>query len=81
MLAKLPDGSRDIALYYALAPLIVEAIRERRAERELVDVYFTHILPAVLLARLGAARLARMLYRDLVVRLCRRYVPEVAGLA
>lgn len=72
----MPDGPGEIERYYALAPAILRAMREQGGERELVRLYFLRILPCVLLARIGAARLTRRLYRDMIGRLCRRYLFE-----
>jgi hypothetical protein len=79
VLAHMPGGPREIERYYALAPAILRAMRERGRERALLQLYFSRILPCVLLARLGAARLTRRLYRDMIARLCRRYLAEADG--
>jgi hypothetical protein len=76
VLAHMRDGPGEIERYYALAPAILRAMREQGGERELLRLYFSRILPCVFLARIGAARLTRMLYRDMIGRLCRRYLAE-----
>jgi hypothetical protein len=70
VLAKMPDGRREIALYYALAPTILASIRRQGRERDLLRVYFTHILPCAALARLGLNAWARRLYAHMLQKLC-----------
>ena len=74
------DGRADVARYYAEAPVIVAAIPRRGEERRLLMLYFTHIVPSVIAARIGANRLARRIYTDMMRRLTRRYLPDRADL-
>ncbi len=80
VLRRMPQGPRDIARYYAIAPAILVAIRRKGSERELLRLYFSHILPCAVLAWLGARSLPRLLYADMMTRLCRRHAPAVAGI-
>ncbi len=75
VLAEMPNGRRDIQLYYVLAPAILDSIRRHGHERELLVVYFTHVLPSAVLAWLGLNRSARWLYGRMMHRLCRRHIP------
>jgi len=45
-------------------------------ERELLALYFTHILPSAMLARVGFNRTARRLYTHMMSVLCRRHIPD-----
>ncbi len=74
VLARTPEGRRDIALYYERAPQILRMMAVRDETRHLLPLYFTHILPSAVLAHLGLRRLPDRLYRDLMGRLTRRYL-------
>jgi hypothetical protein len=78
VLSRMPQGPREIADYYVIAPAILSSIRRNRSERELLRLYFSHILPCAVLAWLGARSLPRVLYTDMVTRLTRRHTPAVA---
>lgn len=77
-LPSLPGGSRDVALYYAAAPVILEAMRRTGSERALLRYYLSHILPCAVLAHLGFHERTRRLYRGLMRRLVATYAPEIA---
>jgi hypothetical protein len=70
VLPILPGGKAEIALYYALAPAVLAKLRGRRAERDLLRLYWTHILPCVAMAWLGFRQPTRKRYRDLLARVC-----------
>ncbi len=53
VLAARPGGEADIALYYALAPLILARLPEQSRTARLVLLYARFILPAALAAHLG----------------------------
>jgi hypothetical protein len=72
VLSRTLDGQRDIARYYATAPAILDRIHGEGRERELLTLYFTHILPSAMLARLGFNRAARCLYTRMMDSLMRR---------
>jgi hypothetical protein len=75
VLAATPGGRADIALYYERAPRILSAMAQRGETQRLLPLYFSHILPSAVLARLGLKRLPDRLYRNLMARLTRRYLP------
>jgi hypothetical protein len=59
-LAKQPGGPDQIAEYYDRAPLIAAALQSD--PKRLARLYFSHILPSAIAARLGLNRYARWLY-------------------
>jgi len=59
-----------------MAPAILDSIRRNGGERELLSLYFTHILPAAIFARLRLNRLTRLLYTRMIYRLGRRHLAE-----
>lgn len=75
VLAPSPGGAAEIGLYYALAPVLLPALRRERGGRTLLRLYFTHILPCALLATLGLNGAVHRRYRDMMVRLCARLAP------
>lgn len=81
VMAPTERGRREIARYYEIAPLILAEMRRRGEERRLLGLYFTHILPAAVLARLGFTRPPWRLYAGMTRRLMARYLPERAGRA
>jgi hypothetical protein len=61
--AQMPGGAADIALYYRVAPLLLQRINaSSRAASEFARIYALYILPSALAASLGCNRLARALY-------------------
>jgi hypothetical protein len=78
-LARMPGGTRDIALYYMLAPAMLQALQRQGRQRALMRLYFSHILPCVLLAWLGFAWPTRRLYRAMMGRLYRTILPVAGG--
>jgi hypothetical protein len=80
-LQALPGGGQDIAHYYAYAPVLLGEMRRRGEEQSLLVYYCTHVLPCVFLARLGFHGATRWLYRDLMRRVERRYLPNSRGRA
>jgi hypothetical protein len=69
MLPTMPGGRAEIALYYVVAPAILANLHGVTARQLLKRVYFTHILPCVVLAWLGLGRATRRRYRDMLARL------------
>lgn len=53
VLAKTASGAAEIELYYSLAPVLLQALRDKDYSRTLVRIYFTHIIPCVAFAILG----------------------------
>lgn len=74
VLMQMPRGKDDIALYYRVAPAIVERIgASPRRSRELARLYVLYILPSVLAAWLGWAGVARRTYTRMMRDLAARY--------
>ncbi|VAV97315.1 hypothetical protein MNBD_ALPHA06-1298 [hydrothermal vent metagenome] len=66
-LIKLPGGRREIKQYYQSAPAIVsKLLRRNNARTRLLRLYWQYILPSAILARIGANRLSRILYRSML---------------
>ena len=76
VLVRTGEGRRDIRLYYALAPSVLDEMRRRGETRRLLHLYFSHILPCAIGAKLGLVALPRRHYRDMMQRLVRRYRPD-----
>lgn len=72
------QGRADVARYYRLAPRIVAAIHERAEEHVLTRLYFTHILPSAIAARLGLHGAAYAIYASGMRRMARRFVPAAS---
>ena len=69
-LARTPEGQALTARYYAQAPRLVAGINGRRdADRVWLGVYWTHILPCAVMARLGRHRATTAHYTRLFLRL------------
>jgi hypothetical protein len=62
VLADMPGGRGDIERYYGIAPVILASIRRKGREHELLALYFTHILPSAMLARVGQPNGAPAVY-------------------
>jgi hypothetical protein len=77
-LPSLPGGRRDVAEYYVLAPVILDAMQRTGSQRVLLRYYVSHILPCAVLARLGLNVATQRLYRDLMRRLLAAYTPGAA---
>jgi len=75
VLAVSPGGAAEIELYYALAPVLLRALRRERSKRALLRLYFTHILPCAVFATLGLHEATHRRYVDMMVRLCGRLAP------
>lgn len=75
VLAASPGGAAEIRLYYALAPILLHALRREPSQRDLLRLYFTHILPCAVLATCGLNGAAHSRYVDMMVRLCERLAP------
>ena len=74
ILTHMPHGADDIALYYRVAPAIVERIgASPQRSRELARLYVLYILPSALAAWLGWASLARRIYTRMMRNLAARY--------
>ena len=74
VLVQMPRGQDDIALYYRVAPAIVERIgASTHRSRELARLYVRYILPSALAAWLGWAGLARRTYTWMMRDLAARY--------
>ena len=76
VLAKRTGGEAAIALYYGLAPLILERLPQEAREERLARLYARYILPAALAARLGLDALAYRLYAHMLEGLARDFAPE-----
>jgi hypothetical protein len=76
VLAARPGGSEAIALYYALAPLILARIPHETRVRRLRILYARYILPASLAAHLGLNALAYRLYAGMLAGLAAQFAPE-----
>ncbi|BAQ16499.1 CFI-box-CTERM domain-containing protein [Methyloceanibacter caenitepidi] len=76
VLKRTADGRREIRRYYDLAPKVLREMRQRGEERRLLGLYFSHILPCAIAARLGLVSLPRRHYHGMVRRLVSRYQPE-----
>ena len=75
VLARRPGGAAEIELYYALAPVLLRALAPEPRKRDLLRLYFTHILPCAVLAACGLNGAAHRRYVDMMVRLCERRAP------
>lgn len=74
ILMQMPRGTDDIALYYRIAPAIIERIdASPRRSRELARLYVLYILPSALAAWLGWAGVARRTYTRMMRDLAARY--------
>jgi hypothetical protein len=74
VLIDLPGGREDIALYYRVAPAIVERIAASPdRSRALARLYLLYILPSALAAWLGWTRVARWTYTRMMRHLVARY--------
>ncbi|HZS64840.1 MAG TPA: CFI-box-CTERM domain-containing protein [Xanthobacteraceae bacterium] len=74
VLAQMPGGADDIALYYRHAPEIVARIaRSAAPSDELARLYARYILPSALAAWLGFDRTARRIYSAMMRDLAARY--------
>lgn len=78
VLARLEGGTAEIATYYRVAPAILDEMARRGERDRLLAFYFSHVLPSAALAGLGAVRLTRSLYRDMMRRLAARYLQPAA---
>ncbi len=74
------DGRRDVTLYYASAPAILEAMRDYGETGRLLGLYFTTILPCAIFIRLGLKRMPRRLYTRMMEKLAARYLSSAQGL-
>jgi hypothetical protein len=81
VLAVSPGGAAEIELYYALAPVLLSALQREPSKRDLLRLYYTHILPCALLATCGLNDAAHRRYIDMMVRLCERLAPAHLPLA
>jgi hypothetical protein len=68
------DGRADVARYYAVAPLILAAMRCRGESLPLLRLYFRDILPSVAAVCLGLNGSARRRYTAMMRRLERQYL-------
>ncbi len=74
VLMRMPGGPDDVALYDRVAPAIVERIGgSPNRSRELARLYVLYILPSVVAACFGRARLARRIYTRMMRDLAARY--------
>lgn len=74
ILMQMPGGTDDIALYYRVAPTIVERIgASPQRSRELARLYVLYVLPSALAAWLGWAGAARRTYTRMMRDLAARY--------
>ncbi len=64
-----PQGRRRVAAYYRLAPAIVRRVEARPDARRIwLGLYWRHILPAAVAAKVGANRLAMRIYLGMIRR-------------
>ena len=77
VMAATPRGRRALAAYERLAPQILCEMRRRGEEHLLLRLYFTHILPSALAARLGLRRWPMRIYRAMMRRFISRYRPAL----
>lgn len=75
VLARRPGGAAEIGLYYALAPVLLRALGHEQRKRDLLRLYFTHILPCAVLAACGLNGAAHRRYVSMMVCLCERLAP------
>lgn len=75
VLARRPSGAAEIGLYYALAPVLLRALGHEPRKRDLLRLYFTHILPCAVFAACGLNGTAHRRYVAMMVRLCERLAP------
>ncbi|MBR5095081.1 MAG: hypothetical protein IK095_08305 [Oscillospiraceae bacterium] len=74
-LRALPEGPAEIEEYYAIAPQIVEAIRQRSDAAQIFDgIYETLVRPCVELIERGEPGAAHALYRETALRLKEQYL-------
>jgi hypothetical protein len=74
VLAHMPGGAADIALYYRHAPDILRRLKTSGdAAHELARLYARYVLPSALAARLGLNRIARGIYTRMMRELADRY--------
>lgn len=78
VLATKPGGKDDIALYYRVAPAILERLPEQQRPRRLLSIYARFILPCAIAARLGCNALAYRRYARMMRELTREFAPEIA---
>jgi hypothetical protein len=77
VLAGMPGGKDDIALYRRIAPSILERLPEQQRVPRLLSVHARFILPSAMAARLGRNRLAYRLYARMMRELTREFAPEL----
>src|SRR5690606_23330002 len=69
-LAAQPGGRAEIFTYYAKAPgVAAQLMRTPQGRRDLLRLYWSTIVPCVLLVRLGLNRAAHAIYRRTMRRL------------
>lgn len=76
VLAKTPDGRATIALYYALAPALLNALEDKNRAKILRKLYARFIFPSALAAQLGFNRLAFRLYARMMQKLSAQASPQ-----
>lgn len=77
VLASMPGGSEAIAVYYRVAPSILERLPKEQRVRRLLALYARFILPSAIAAWLGCNRLAYRLYARMMRDLTRDFAPEI----
>jgi hypothetical protein len=73
VMAATEDGRADIVLYYETAPKLLDDMAGRGEQKRLLALYFSHILPSAVLARLGFRVLPRRIYTHMMAGLMARY--------
>jgi len=69
ILLQSSEGAEEVAIYYAIAPSIVQSL-QALGDREYVRrLYFLYVLPCAILITAGFEIRARSLYRKMVVEL------------
>jgi hypothetical protein len=76
ILAGTPDGRAAIALYYALAPALLNALEAKNRAEILHKFYARFILPSAVAAHLGFDRLAFRLYARMMEELSAYASPQ-----
>ena len=76
VLANTPDGPANIALYYALAPALLNALEDKKRAEILRNLYARFILPSAIAAHLGFDRLAFRFYARMMQKLSAYASPQ-----
>lgn len=76
-MAKLPNGSQEVAEYYQIAPQIVDAINTLPNHKEIWEaIYSKLVIPCVRLIKAGDYQSAYCAYKRAVMELRKKYIKE-----